>query len=59
MLIVFALHIWMDFVWLGTVSFLASKSFKILSNKSYRLMMVGLNIMLIYFGVTFLTDISF
>jgi len=59
MLIVFALHIWMDFVSLGTVSFLASKSFKILSNKSYRLMMVGLNIMLIYFGVTFLTDISF
>ncbi len=33
-LIVFVLHIWMDFAWLGTVSFLSSKSSKILSNKN-------------------------
>jgi len=58
-LIVFALHIWMDFVWLGTVSFLASKSFRILSNRSYKLMMSGLSIMLIYFGITFLAGITF
>jgi threonine/homoserine/homoserine lactone efflux protein len=57
-LIVFALHIWMDFVWLGTMSFLASKSFKILSNRSYKLMMSGLSIVLIYFGIMFLADIT-
>ena len=57
-LIVFALHIWMDFVWLGTVAFLTSKSFKILSNKSYKLMMSGLSIVLIYFGIMFLVDIT-
>jgi len=56
-LIVFVLHIWMDFVWLGSVSFLASKSSKILSNKNYKILMIGLSGMLIYFGITFLVDI--
>ncbi len=56
-LIVFVLHIWMDFVWLGSVSFLASKSSKILSNKNYKILMIGLSLMLIYFGITFLVDI--
>jgi len=56
-LIVFVLHIWMDFAWLGTVSFLASKSSKILSNKNYRIIMIGLSLMLIYFGIMFLIDI--
>jgi len=56
-LIVFVLHIWMDFAWLGTVSFLASKSSKILSNKNYKILMIGLSLMLIYFGITFLVDI--
>ena len=57
-LIVFVLHIWMDFVWLGIVSFLASKSSRILSNRNYKILMIGLSIMLIYFGITFLVDIS-
>ena len=56
-LIVFGLHIWMDFVWLGTISFLASKSSKILSNKNYKILMIGLSLMLVYFGITFLEDI--
>jgi len=56
-LIVFVLHIWMDFVWLGSVSFLASKSSKILSNKNYKILMIGLSLMLIYFGIMFLADI--
>lgn len=59
MLIMFGLHIWMDFAWLGAVSFLASKSTKILSNKNYKIMMTGLSIMLIYFGITFLQEIQF
>ncbi len=56
-LILFGLHIWMDFAWLGTVSFLASKSSKILSNRNYKILMIGLSLMLIYFGITFLVDI--
>jgi len=56
-LIVFGLHIWMDYAWLGTVSFLASKSSRILSNRNYKILMIGLSLMLIYFGITFLVDI--
>ena len=56
-LTVFVLHIWMDFVWLGAVSFLASKSSKILSNRNYKTLMIGLSLMLVYFGITFLLDI--
>jgi len=56
MLIVFVLHIWMDFAWLGVVSFLASKSKKIISNNIYKILMGGLSIMLIYFGITFLIE---
>ena len=58
-LIVFVLHIWMDFAWLGITAFLASKSSKILSNRNYKIMMTGLSLTLIYFGITFLTDIFY
>ena len=58
-LIVFVFHIWMDFVWLGMVAFFASKSVKIISNKNYKIIMAGLSLILIYFGITFLTDIFY
>ena len=56
-LIVFVLHIWMDFTWLGITAFLASKSKKVLSNRNYRIMILGLSLTLIYFGITFLIDV--
>jgi threonine/homoserine/homoserine lactone efflux protein len=56
-LIVFLAHIWMDFVWLGLTAFLASKSKKIISNKNYKIIILGLSLTLIYFGITFLMDI--
>lgn len=56
-LVVFFLHIWMDFVWLGGVSFLASKSSRILSSRNYKVLMIGLSLMLVYFGITFLIDL--
>ena len=59
MLIMFGLHIWMDFAWLGGISFLASKSVKILSSKNYKILMIGLSGMLIYFGITFLQEIMY
>ena len=57
-LIMFGLHIWMDFAWLGTIAFLASKSKKILSNRNYKMVMIGLSGILIYFGITFLQDVD-
>ncbi len=58
MLIVFFLHIWMDFAWLGGISFLASKSSRILSNRNYKVIMIGLSLLLVYFGITFLIDVT-
>ncbi|MDC0155424.1 LysE family translocator [Nitrosopumilus sp.] len=56
-LIVFVLHVWMDFVWLGSTAFLISKSKKIISNTNYKIIMLALSAVLIYFGITFLTDV--
>ena len=59
LLVVFFLHIWMDFVWLGGVSYITSKSSQIISNKNYKILMIGLSFMMIYFGTTFLSEIIF
>ena len=56
-LIVFVLHVWMDFVWLGSTAFLISKSKKIISNTNYKIIMLALSAILIYFGITFLIDV--
>ena len=55
-LIVFVLHIWMDFAWLGITAFLASKSRRIISNRNYKIMVVGLSTTLVYFGISFLIE---
>ena len=56
-LIVFLLHIWMDFVWLYSIAHIASKSTKILSNRNYKILMIILSSMLIYFGISFISEI--
>ena len=55
-LIVFVAHIWMDFVWLGTVSFFASKSARFISDKNYKILMIVLSAVLVYFGAIFLIE---
>ena len=55
--ILFGVHIWMDFVWLGFVAFSASKAGNILSNQNYRILMIALSGVLIYFGISFVLEI--
>lgn len=55
--ILFALHIWMDFAWLGGIAFFAKKSSKIISNKNYKIITIVLSGSLVYFGITFLKDV--
>ena len=55
--ILFGVHIWMDFVWLGFVAFSASKAGNILSNQNYRILMIVLSGVLIYFGISFVLEI--
>lgn len=56
-LIMFGLHIWLDFAWLGATAYFASKANKILSNRNYKFLMLGLSVMMIYFGITFVIEI--
>ena len=58
-LILFGLHIWMDFAWLGGVAYLSSKGAKVLSNKNLKIIMFVLSLTLIYFGFSFLAEIYF
>ncbi len=53
-LIMFGLHIWMDYAWLVLVSFLSSRGKVFLSNKRYKIGMIGINFILIYFGISFI-----
>ena len=55
--IMFVFHIWMDYAWLCTVSFLSSRGKKILSNKNYTMFMIGISGILIYFGIVFAMEI--
>ena len=55
--ILFGVHIWMDFIWLGFVAFSASKAGNILSNQNYRILMIALSGVLIYFGISFVLEI--
>ena len=54
--IMFMFHIWMDYAWLCTVSFLSSKGKKILSNKNYIMFMITVSGVLVYFGVVFVKE---
>ena len=56
-IILFLFHIWMDYVWLYIVAFFASKSRNFLSNRNYKILVISLAIVLIYFGLKFLTEI--
>ena len=56
-LILFIFHIWMDYVWLFAVAGFASKAKNVLSNNNYKILIVGLSIILVYFGVQFLLQI--
>ena len=55
-LIMFGLHIWMDYLWLGFIALFASKSSRIISDRKYKIMILIISGLLIYFGITFLVD---
>jgi threonine/homoserine/homoserine lactone efflux protein len=51
--IVFALHIWMDYAWLGSTAYLASKGSRVLKSRYYPLLLAGLSAVLVYYGISF------
>ena len=51
--IMFVFHIWMDYAWLCSVGFLSSRGKRIVSNKNYRIFIIAISAVLVYYGVTF------
>jgi threonine/homoserine/homoserine lactone efflux protein len=50
--ILFALHIWMDYVWLVGTAYLASKGSSVPNSKYYPLLLVGVAAVLAYYGMS-------
>ncbi|MBU0498228.1 MAG: LysE family translocator [Candidatus Thermoplasmatota archaeon] len=47
-------HVWMDYVWLGAVSYFAKRGKNIMGSKYYRPVLGVFGVVLVYFGVLFL-----
>jgi len=52
--ILFLFHIWMDYAWLFTIAVFSSKAKNYLSRRNFKMIIIGLSIVLICFGVDFL-----
>ena len=55
--ILFALHIWMDYAWLASTAYLASKgAFALKSRRYYPILFLALAVIMIYYGVSFVSQ---
>lgn len=50
-ILLFSLHIWMDYIWLILTSYLISKGVSIIKTRYYYFLLVGLNIILTFYGM--------
>src|SRR3989442_4535027 len=55
--VMFGFHIWMDYAWLGTVGYFSGQGKKIFSAQNYKIFMLAISAILIYFGIVFLTQL--
>jgi threonine/homoserine/homoserine lactone efflux protein len=51
--IMFAAHVWMDYVWLIGTAWFANKGTNLVGSKGYLVLMVAFSVFLIYFGLSF------
>jgi len=52
--ILFLLHIWMDYAWLAGTAYLASKGRLVLKSKYYPLLLLAIAAVLLYYGIQFI-----
>lgn len=52
--ILFASHVWMDYAWLAATAYLASRGNSATKSKYYKILMIALSGILIYYGIQFL-----
>jgi threonine/homoserine/homoserine lactone efflux protein len=53
--VLFALHVWMDYAWLAATAYIASRGSLVVKSKYYKILMMALSGVLVYYGVQFLT----
>lgn len=52
--LLFALHVWMDYAWLAATAYLASRGSSAIKSRYYKILMLILSGVLVYYGVQFL-----
>jgi len=55
-LIMYVSHVWMDYVWITGTAYLAKKGTNLAGKKGYKTMMVIFGIILVFFGLYFITS---
>ena len=58
-IVMYVAHVWMDYAWLALLSHLAFKGKRLLSEKSYRVILVLLSLVMLMFAAYFIIDSIF
>jgi threonine/homoserine/homoserine lactone efflux protein len=58
-LLMYSSHVWMDYAWLTGTAYLAARGKTLLKARGYRLLLIGLAVLLIYFGAGFIARTLF
>ena len=58
-LIMYVSHVWMDYAWLMGTAYLSARGKTLLKARGYRFLLIGLGLLLIYFGVGFISRTVF
>ena len=58
-LIMYLSHVWMDYAWLTGTAYLSARGKTLLKARGYRLLLAGLALLLVYFGVGFVARATF
>jgi len=56
LLYLFAFHIWMDYAWLALTAYLSSKGSSLLNSQLYRILLLALAGLLVYYGISFVVQ---
>jgi threonine/homoserine/homoserine lactone efflux protein len=56
LILLFALHIWMDYAWLALTAYLSSKGSSLLNSQIYRVILLALAALLVYYGISFIVQ---
>jgi threonine/homoserine/homoserine lactone efflux protein len=56
LIFLFAFHIWMDYAWLALTAYLTSKGSSLLDSQSYRILLLALAGLLVYYGISFVVQ---